>query len=291
MVKKYPVFILILLFSFNVQAQLHTDIQPQTSTIKRPFSKNILHGFLGRDSLPLARVWAVSLVIPGYSQLYNRQYWKLPVLYGSVGGLLYGGYYNNMKYMDTGDRQYLWNRRLFYLGAGLAYWAGLMDGLISYESSKAFLPQRATVFSLMLPGLGQAYNRQYWKIPIVYMGFAFGYYMINYNTTQYERFRTAYNLLTDNDPATVDEFKGRMTADNLKYYRDSYRRDRDYAVLMTIVFYVLNAVDANVFAHLKNFDVSDNLAMDIHPTIMYDQVFASSGLQTPAIGMKLRLTF
>jgi hypothetical protein len=290
-VKKYPAFILILLFSFNVQAQLHTDIQPQPSTIKRPFSKNILHGFLGRDSLPLARVWAVSLAIPGYSQLYNRQYWKLPVLYGSVGGLLYGGYRNNMKYMDTGDSQYLRTRRLFYLGAGLVYWAGLMDGLISYESSKAFLPQRATVFSLMLPGLGQAYNRQYWKIPIIYMGFAFGYYMINYNTTQYERFRTAYNIATDNDPETVDEFKGRMTPDNLKYYRDSYRRDRDYAVLLTLVFYVLNAVDANVFAHLKTFDVSDNLAMDIHPAIMYDQVFASSGVQTPAIGMKLRLTF
>ncbi|MDR0691706.1 MAG: DUF5683 domain-containing protein [Prevotellaceae bacterium] len=289
--KKYPVFILLLLFSLTVQAQLHTDIQPQTSTTRRPFSKNILHGFLGRDSLPLARVWAVSLVVPGYSQLYNRQYWKLPVLYGSVGGLLYGGYHSNMKYMDTGDSQYLWNRRLFYLGAGLVYWAGLMDGLISYESSKTFLPQRATVFSLMLPGLGQAYNRQYWKIPIVYMGFAFGYYMINYNATQYDRFRTAYNIVTDNNPATVDEFKGRMTADNLKYYRDAYRRDRDYAVLLTIVFYVLNAVDANVFAHLKNFDVSDNLSMDIHPTIMYDEVFASSGIQAPAIGMKLRLTF
>jgi hypothetical protein len=288
--KKYLLFILLLFSGFFAQAQLRTDIQPSTSTMQRPFSKNILHGFLGRDSLPLARVWAVSLVVPGYSQLYNRDYWKLPVLYGSVGALLYGGYYNNMKYMDTGDRQYLWNRRLFYLGAGLAYWAGLMDGLMSYESSKTFLPQRATIFSLMLPGLGQAYNQQYWKIPIVYMGFAFGYYMINYNTMQYERFREAYNKLTDNDPNTVDEFNGRLTPDNLKYYRDSYRRDRDYAVLLSIVFYVLNAVDANVFAHLKNFDVSDNLAMDIHPTIMYDQVFASSSLQ-PAIGLKLRLTF
>jgi hypothetical protein len=290
-VKKYSLVILLLFFSVYAQAQLRTDAPPQTSTTSRPFSKNILHGFTGRDSLPFARVWAVSLVIPGYSQLYNRQYWKLPVLYGSVGGLLYGGYASNMKYMDTGDRQYLWSRRLFYLGAGLMYWTGLMDGLISYESSVSFLPQRATVFSLMLPGLGQAYNRQYWKIPIVYMGFAFGYYMINYNTTQYERFRAAYNIATDNDPETVDEFKGRMTPDNLKYYRDSYRRDRDYAVLLSIVFYVLNAVDANVFAHLKQFDVSDNLALDIHPEIMYNQVFASSGLQTPAIGMKLRLTF
>jgi hypothetical protein len=289
-VKKYPLIILLLLFGIAAQAQLRTDIQPQTSTLQRPFSKNIVHGFLGRDSLPLARVWAVSLVVPGYSQLYNRQYWKLPVLYGSVGGLLYAGYASNMKYMDTGDRQYLRNRSLFYLGAGLMYWAGVMDGLVSYESSKTFLPQRATVFSLMLPGLGQAYNRQYWKIPIVYMGFAFGYYMINYNSMQYERFRTAYNIVTDNDPNTVDEFKGRMTADNLKYYRDSYRRDRDYMVLLSILFYVLNAVDANVFAHLKNFDVSDNLAMDIHPAIMYDQLSASSGVQ-PAIGMKLRITF
>jgi hypothetical protein len=195
-----------------------------------------------------------------------------------------------MKYMDTGDEQYLRNRSLFYLGAGLAYWAGLIDGLVSYESSKTFLPQRATVFSLMMPGLGQAYNQQYWKIPIVYFGFAFGYYMINYNTMQYERFREAYNKLTDDDDTTIDEFNGRLTPDNLKYYRDSYRRDRDYSVLLSILFYVLNAVDANVFAHLKNFDVSDNLAMDIHPAIMYDQMFASSSLQ-PAIGLKLRLTF
>jgi hypothetical protein len=290
-VKKYPVFILLLLFSVYAQAQLRTDVQPQSPITHRPFSKNILHGFLGRDSLPLARVWAVSLVVPGYSQLYNRQYWKLPILYGSVGGLLSGGYFSNMKYMDTGDRKYLWGRRLCYLGAGLMYWTGLIDGLVSYESSTAFLPQRATVFSLMLPGLGQAYNRQYWKMPIVYIGIAFGYYMINYNTMQYERFRTAHNIATDDDPETVDEFKGRMTPDNLKYYRDSFRRDRDYAVLLSILFYVLNAVDANVFAHLKQFDVSDNLSMDIHPEIMYNQVFASSGIQTPAIGMKLRFTF
>ncbi|MDR3184498.1 MAG: DUF5683 domain-containing protein [Prevotellaceae bacterium] len=289
--KKYPVFIVLLFFCVCAQAQVRTDIQPQTSITKRPFSKNIVHGFLGRDSLPLTRVWAVSLAVPGYSQLYNRQYWKLPILYGSVGGLLYGGYASNMKYMDTGDSQYRRNRDLLYFGAGLIYWTGLIDGLISYESSTTFLPQRATVFSLMLPGLGQAYNRHYWKIPLVYMGVAFGYYMINYNTTQYERFRTAYNIATDNDPETVDEFKGRMTPDNLKYYRDSFRRDRDYAVLLSILFYILNAVDANVFAHLKQFDVSEDLSMDLHPTIMYDRVFASLGVQTPAIGLKLRLTF
>jgi hypothetical protein len=274
--------------SFSTKAQLHTDTQPPHTG--RPFSKNILHGFTGRDSLPITRVWVTSFAIPGYAQLYNRQYWKLPILYGSVGGLLYSGYNNNMRYMDTGNTRYLKRRDLCYTGAGIMYWMGLMDGLTSYYSSQANLPQRATILSLMLPGLGQAYNREYWKIPIVYFGMAFGVYYINYNNTQYQRFRTAYNNATDDDPETIDEFNGRATVDNMKYYRDSFRRNRDYAVLFSILFYVMNAVDANVFAHLKQFDVSEDIAMNLRPTIVYDHTLAIH-TQMPAIGMKLNINF
>jgi hypothetical protein len=230
------------------------------------------------------------MVIPGYSQFYNRDYWKLPIIYGGIGGLIYGGYRNNNKYMDTGNGDYLRNRDLCYIGAGLLYWASLLDGVVSYKSSKPHLPQRATIFSILLPGLGQAYNEHYWKIPIIYFGITFGAYLIDYNNAQYLRFRRAYNAMTDDDPGTVDEFNGAYTPDNLKYYRDSYRRDRDYSILFLSVFYIINAIDANVFAHLKQFDVSDNLSMQLRPAVIYNEVLAIRA-EPPAFGMTLNLTF
>lgn len=267
-----------------MHAQLRTDNIPVPGA--RPRGKNFFGGLSGRDSLGVTRVFFYSLALPGYGQIYNRDYWKLPVLYGGIGGLIYGGYRNNMNFLDTGDEQYKTNRNLCYFGAGMLYWAALLDGMAAYDSPKKYIPQRATIYSLLLPGLGQFNNEQYWKIPIVYMGLAFGVYLVDYNTTQYLRFKDAYNDVMNGRP---DEFKGRYTAENLKYYRDSYHRDRDYAVIYLGIFYALNIIDANVFSHLKQFDVSDNLSLRMRPAVMYDNMMAQRSAM-PAFGMSLNMT-
>lgn len=289
-VKKYCLLILLLLSGFYTQAQIRTTGTPAGN---RPLGKNLWHGLTGRDSLGITRVWSTSLYVPGYAQIYNRDYWKLPVLYGGIGGLLYTGYRNNMNYLDTGNDMYERNRNLCYIGAGLLYWSSLLDGVVSYKTPKRYLPQRATIYSILLPGLGQYNNEHYWKIPIVYLGIAFFAYMIDYNNAQYQRFREAYNIKTSEpgeNPPPDNQLAARYSAETLKYYREAYRRDRDYGWLFMGLFYALNAIDANVFSHLKDFDISDNLSMQLRPAIMYDDVLAMRA-QLPAVGMVLNLNF
>jgi hypothetical protein len=288
-VKKYCLLILFILSGFCTQAQLRTDV---ASVGARPLGKNLWHGLTGRDSLGITRVWTTSLYVPGYAQIYNRDYWKLPVLYGGIGGLLYAGYRNNMDYLDSGNDYYERNRNLCYIGAGLLYWASLLDGVASYKTPKRYLPQRATIYSVLLPGLGQFNNEHYWKIPIVYLGISFGVYLVDYNNSQYQRFREAYNIKDKNDPALIEtnELAKRYSAETLKYYRESFHRSRDYAWLYLGIFYALNIIDANVFSHLKDFDISDNLSLHMRPTIMYDDMFAMKS-QLPAYGMTLNLSF
>jgi len=287
-VKKYCLLILLLLSGFYTQAQFRTADTPIGN---RPLGKNLWHGLTGRDSLGISRVWFASLLAPGYAQIYNRDYWKLPVLYGGIGGLLYAGYRSNMNYLDTGDEIHERNRNLCYIGVGLLYWGSLLDGVASYKTPKRYLPQRATIYSVLLPGLGQFNNEHYWKIPIVYLGIAFGVYIIDYNNAQYQRFREAYNIKTsepDGNPPSENILVARYSSETLKYYRDAYRRDRDYGWLYLGIFYALNAIDANVFSHLKEFDISDNLSMQLRPAIIYDDMLAIKS-QLPAFGMTLNL--
>jgi len=287
-VKKYCLLILLLLSGFCTQAQMRTVTTPVGT---RPLGKNFWYGLTGRDSLGVTRVWVGSLVAPGYAQIYNRDYWKLPILYGGIGGLIYAGYRNNMNYLDTKDNSYESIRNLCYIGAGLLYWGSMLDGMLSYKTPKRYLPQRATIYSALLPGLGQFNNEHYWKIPIVYLGIAFGIYLIDYNNMQYQRYREAYNIKTADPPVDSDNnLVNRYSAETLKYYRDSFRTSRDYSWLYLGVFYVLNMIDANVFSHLKDFDISDNLSMHLRPTIMYDDMLAMRN-QLPAFGMTLNLNF
>jgi len=282
-VRKYILLIVLLLSGYCAQAQFHTATPKPMGA--RPLGKNFFGGLSGRDSLGITRTWFYSLALPGYGQMYNRDYWKLPILYGGVGGLVYAGFQNNMSYLDTGDKRFKTNRNLCYLGAGLVYWGALLDGVASYQTPRRNVPQRATIYSVLLPGLGQYYNEDYWKIPIVYLGIIFGIYLVDYNTSQYLRFRDAYNDVANGRP---DEFNGRYTAANLQYFRDAYHRDRDYSILYLGIFYALNIIDANVFSHLKDFDVSDNLSLRMRPVIMYNDMLASRPTM-PAFGMSLNM--
>jgi len=120
-------------------------------------------------------------------------------------------------------------------------------------------PSKAAFYSAVLPGLGQAYNKRYWKIPIVYAGIGTGIYFYIQNNEDYNRFRDAYKrrLAGFED----DEFQG-ISTDRLIDAQKNASRNRDVSLIVAIGFYVLNIVDANVDAHLRQFNVSQNLSME-----------------------------
>ncbi len=132
-------------------------------------------------------------------------------------------------------------------------------------------PGTATLRSLILPGWGQAYNREYWKIPIVYgaIGTMAGFWI--FNNKWYKRTRNAYDIRVNRpnsaDTALINPKLQPLSTASLQFYRNAYRRDRDYSTLYFIITWGLNIVDATVFGHLKEFDVSEDLSLRIHPVI------------------------
>jgi Family of unknown function (DUF5683) len=138
---------------------------------------------------------------------------------------------------------------------------------------KVHSPRTAAIRSAIFPGLGQIYNKKYWKLPIVYgaMGIAGGVFIFNYS--QYKDTRFAYTVkynmrVYKTDSAKYDKVRSDLkplSEESLRYYRDQYRRDIDYSAIFFIVMWGLNVVDAAVDAHLKSFDVSPDLSLKIKP--------------------------
>ncbi len=141
---------------------------------------------------------------------------------------------------------------------------------IPQENERVIIPQKAAMYSAVLPGLGQVYNRKYWKLPIVYGGFAALTYWTVFNHDNYIRYQTALELRTDGNPHSVDEFAGdpRFTEQVLTDYMDFYRRGRDRAIIWTAGFYALTILDAVVDAYLYDFDVSEDLSLRVSPFYM-----------------------
>ena len=129
-------------------------------------------------------------------------------------------------------------------------------------------PQRAALLSAMLPGLGQVYNKQYWKLPFIIGGaVAFGHY-IKYQDRIYQSFRSAYLAQIDLDATTLNPYAGTgVTADGLETIAQNARRDRDYLMILAGLAYVIQIVDAHVSAHLHEFQINPELSMNISPTI------------------------
>ncbi len=134
---------------------------------------------------------------------------------------------------------------------------------------RAFSPKKATIRSAILPGWGQAYNKKYWKIPIVYGALGTTAAIFFYNVNTYRDLRFAYQAMykaTIQQPRdTTDLFKIKpiyraYDANALRLYRDEFRSNVDYSVLFFFVFWALNVVDATVDAHLKLFDVNPDLS-------------------------------
>lgn len=143
------------------------------------------------------------------------------------------------------------------------------------------IPRKATLRSAILPGWGQAYNKEYWKIPIVYGALAIPTVTYIYNNKWYKKTRDAYNIVVNQDSAHFGDIDPKLQGlisnpESLQFYRNQFRKDRDYSTLWFFIVWGLNVVDATVFAHLKHFDVSDNLSMEIQPK--FDPRFKTPGL-------------
>lgn len=128
-------------------------------------------------------------------------------------------------------------------------------------------PTKATLMSMAVPGLGQVYNKKYWKLPIIYGGIGTSLYFAFSNNKEYKRFRSAYLIRIDDDVATVDEFEGILTDANIRTNMDVYRRNRDFSYIIAGLIYVFNIVDATVDAHLFTFPVNDNLTFHFQPSM------------------------
>ena len=149
-----------------------------------------------------------------------------------------------------------------------------------YKPYNALAPAKAAFYSAILPGLGQAYNGKYWKIPIAYAGLGAGIYFVIENDKQLDRYRSAYKrrLAGFND----DEFSNpnpggppRVSTDGLIRAQKLFRRNKELALLVTAGIYALNIIDANVDAHLQQFNVSEDLSL--RPGVNFDQFTGKTG--------------
>ena len=310
-------------------AQFKEDIYATDPNIKQSSSsdpaeklfsfKEYIGGLSHKNTLKIGTMFAGSVVLPGTAQIYNRDYWKLPIVYGGIGAFAgTGGYYLH-KYSKTKKAYAAWELErdnyelvfnqpytvpapeldlqskktgtLLMVGAGLMYWGSLLDGVVSYESEKFPHPGRATLYSALLPGLGQIYNGELYKVPIYWGGMMASVYFLTNNHTNYMRFKKIHNEAT-----TSNSYTGPISGETAKWYRDVYRRYRDYSIVATALVYFLQVIDANVFAYMHDFEVTDDISMQFEPTIISpDNAYAlhntSYSPSTNAVGLKVGLRF
>lgn len=129
-------------------------------------------------------------------------------------------------------------------------------------------PRKAVLFAAVLPGLGQVYNKKYWKLPLVYGGFIWTGYYLNTYQEGYLTFRKElfYNLENGLSGDTQVNPNTRYTTSQLRTIVDRYRRERDFMIIIMMGVYILQMVDAHVDAHLKEFDLNPNLQVRVEPS-------------------------
>jgi|TARA_R110000823_G_scaffold243818_3_gene368105 hypothetical protein len=155
------------------------------------------------------------------------------------------------------------------------------DSILPKEEYNPLAPAKAAFYSAVVPGLGQVYNKKYWKIPIIYAGMAAGVYFYKQQDDEYDRFRDAYKRrLAGYDD---DEFQG-ISDDRLINAQKSAQKNKSISIIVTVAFYLLNVVDANVDAHLRQYEVSEDLSLQ--PNFDYNQFNAK-----PQYGMSLTYRF
>ncbi len=161
------------------------------------------------------------------------------------------------------------------------------DTLLPKDEYDPLAPSKAAFYSAVVPGLGQVYNKKYWKIPIIYAGMAAGIYFYKQQDDDYDRFRDAYKRRLAG--YTDDEFYGNGTEplisnDRLINAQKSAQKNKSISLIVTVAFYLLNVVDANVDAHLRQYEVSEDLSLQ--PNFEFNQLNAR-----PQYGMSLTYRF
>ncbi|WP_297059481.1 DUF5683 domain-containing protein [uncultured Duncaniella sp.] len=162
-------------------------------------------------------------------------------------------------------------------------------------------PTRAVWMSALCPGLGQLYNRRYWKLPIVVGAFMGLGYATSWNNTMLRDYTTAYSDIMDNDPTTksyMDFFAPTVKEEDLdrswltnllRSRKNYYRRNRDLCIICMIGVYLVAMVDAYVDAQLAHFDIAPDLSMDVAPALMNSDI--RNGTSRPSIGLYWALNF
>ncbi|TLF42290.1 hypothetical protein FEK29_15850 [Maribacter aurantiacus] len=168
----------------------------------------------------------------------------------------------------------------------------IMDDSLTIKKSRninPLAPSKAAFYSAVLPGLGQIYNKRYWKVPLVWGAIGGSVYAYTWNNDNYKRFRTAFKRRQAG--FTDDEFNGEgifplLDDGDLENQQERFQRDRDLWLVLSIVAYSLNIIDANVDAHLKQFNIDNNLALDFEPYLDLNAV-----TNNPTYGMALTIKF
>ena len=298
---------------FNTETSISNTIRLDSLITAKTLLDKKIQKVLGvnQDTLSLTATTAISLFVPGFAQIRNKDYWKLPVLYGVTGGFVGLSLMANTK-VTTARRAYYGalgdesmtkleiddlhrtynskkNERLAYIAGGVVtYIYFIADGIYNFEG-KAKAPAKASLLGLFVPGGGQIYNKSYWKLPIYYGGLAALGYVVSYNSNGYNRYDKAYQISIGGGDPAKDEFGGRYSSDQLKQQRDSFRRSRDLSILYTAGFYLLGVIEAYVDASFKSYDISDELAFKIVPTIqpMGGQTSSSSVFSNSMVGVSV----
>lgn len=142
-------------------------------------------------------------------------------------------------------------------------------------------PRKASIYSAVLPGLGQIYNHKYWKVPIVYAGFGGLIYGVIYNGDKYKYYKEQYKYMLDNNLTEYED----LTLQQAEVYKDFHKRYRDLFAIGLAGFYALQIIDATVDAHLINYDISEDIALIIDPTLLL------CGGNSNTVGIRCCLSF
>lgn len=137
----------------------------------------------------------------------------------------------------------------------------IIQDTLKRQEINALAPAKAAFYSAILPGLGQAYNKKYWKIPLVYGGMGAGIYFYSTNNTKYHEFRDEYKKRLNGTYNPLDPLFGNLDNDRLISGQRFYQRNRDLSVIVIAAFYVLNIVDANIDAHFSQFNINNELSL------------------------------
>ena len=167
-------------------------------------------------------------------------------------------------------------------------------------SQKVHSPHKASFYAAILPGLGQIYNKKYWKVPLIYGGIAGVAYGIHFNSKYYKDYRRAYRDFIVRDPnntsylqfvppgISIDDIHGKHSAwfqNALKNKKNYYKRYRELSYIGLGLIYVAQIIDATVDAHFFNFDISDDLSLNIQPALIAPQAEQS------AVGLQFNFNF